>query len=136
NEIPDLLVGVRLSAFDTLPYKPGGAERIGEPEPYPHLLPYQCGFGASERDPTEVARAEPIQLLGKLKDLGVFAVNLSCGSPYYNPHVPRPAIFPPSDGYQPPEDPLVGVVRQIQVARQLKEAVPGLPTVGTAYSYL
>ncbi|MCE9527609.1 MAG: hypothetical protein K8R36_16330 [Planctomycetales bacterium] len=39
NEIPDLLVGVRLSAFDTLPYKPGRAEGIGEPESYRHLLP-------------------------------------------------------------------------------------------------
>ena len=45
---------------------------------------------------------------------------LSCGSPYYNPHIQRPAIFPPSDGYQPPEDPLVGVVRQIQAARALQ----------------
>ena len=136
NELPELLVGVRLSAFDTLPYKPGSTEGIGEPEPYRHLLPYQCGFGASEIDPTQVDLAEPIKLLELLRKLGVFAVNLSCGSPYYNPHMQRPAIFPPSDGYQPPEDPLVGVVRQIQVARQLKAAVPGLPTVGTAYSYL
>ena len=30
------------------------------------------------------------------------------GSPYYNPHVQRPALFPPSDGYLPPEDPLRG----------------------------
>lgn len=135
DELPDLLVGVRLSAFDTLPYKPG-SDGIGEPPEYRHLLPYHYGFGASEDDPTQVDLAEPIKLLKLLKDLGVFAVNLSGGSPYYNPHVQRPAIFPPSDGYQPPEDPLVGVARQIQIARQLKEAVPGLPTVGTAYSYL
>lgn len=64
------------------------------------------------------------------------AVNLSCGSPYYNPHIQRPAAFPPSDGYQPPEDPLVGVVRQLSVVRQCKEAFPDLPQVGTAYSYL
>ena len=63
-------------------------------------------------------------------------MNLSCGSPYYNPHMQRPAIFPPSDGYQPPEDPLVGVVRQIQAARACKQAVPQLPMVGTAYTYL
>ncbi len=136
DELPDLLVGVRLSAFDTLPYKPGGEENIGEPAEYRHLLPYHYGFGASESDPTQVDLAEPIKLLHLLKELGVFAVNLSGGSPYYNPHVQRPAIFPPSDGYQPPEDPLVGVARQIHVTRQLKVAVPGLPTVGTAYSYL
>jgi hypothetical protein len=63
-------------------------------------------------------------------------VNLTCGSPYYNPHIQRPAIFPPSDGYLPPEDPLVGVVRQIDVARQCKHAVPDLPMVGSGYSYL
>ena len=45
-------------------------------------------------------------------------LNLSAGSPYYNPHIQRPAMFPPSDGYQPPEDPLVGVERgQNQDAR-------------------
>ena len=63
-------------------------------------------------------------------------MNLSAGSPYYNPHVQRPAYYPPSDGYQPPEDPLVGCVRQMQVVRDLKARVPGLPVVGTAYSYL
>jgi 2,4-dienoyl-CoA reductase-like NADH-dependent reductase (Old Yellow Enzyme family) len=63
-------------------------------------------------------------------------VNLSCGSPYYNPHIQRPAIFPPSDGYQPPEDPLVGVWRQIDVSRQCKLAVADLPMVGSGYSYL
>jgi 2,4-dienoyl-CoA reductase-like NADH-dependent reductase (Old Yellow Enzyme family) len=66
----------------------------------------------------------------------VLAVNISCGSPYYNPHIQRPAIFPPSDGYQPPEDPLVGVARQIHAARACKQAVPDLPLVGTGYSYL
>jgi 2,4-dienoyl-CoA reductase-like NADH-dependent reductase (Old Yellow Enzyme family) len=64
------------------------------------------------------------------------ALNVSCGSPYYNPHIQRPAIFPPSDGYQPPEDPLVGVCRQIEAARRLKAAVPQMPMVGTGYSYL
>ena len=45
-------------------------------------------------------------------------------------------MFPPSDGYQPPEDPLVGVARQINVARQCKQAVPDLPIVGSGYTYL
>jgi 2,4-dienoyl-CoA reductase-like NADH-dependent reductase (Old Yellow Enzyme family) len=45
-------------------------------------------------------------------------------------------MFPPSDGYQPPEDPLVGVARQIQAARLCKQAVPEVPMVGTAYTYL
>src|SRR5207245_2357615 len=34
--------------------------------------------------------------------------------------------YPPSDGYQPPEDPLVGVARQINVVRQVAEFVKTL----------
>jgi len=63
-------------------------------------------------------------------------VNITAGSPYYNPHVQRPALYPPSDGYLPPEDPLVGVARQIQATRELKRRFPKLIFVGTAYTYL
>jgi 2,4-dienoyl-CoA reductase-like NADH-dependent reductase (Old Yellow Enzyme family) len=80
--------------------------------------------------------SEPIQLIGMLVERGVKLLNLSCGSPYYNPHIQRPAIFPPSDGYFPPEDPLVGVWRQIQMVRQCKELLPDVPFVGSGYSYL
>jgi NADPH2 dehydrogenase len=132
--VPSLLVMVRVSLFDTLPYKTSRA--MGEPMEYAHLLPYQLGFGVGARDPRETDLTEPLELLRRLQALGVAAVNVSCGSPYYNPHVQRPAIFPPSDGYLPPEDPLVGVARQIHACRACKEAVPGLPLVGTAYSYL
>jgi 2,4-dienoyl-CoA reductase-like NADH-dependent reductase (Old Yellow Enzyme family) len=79
---------------------------------------------------------EPFRLLQDLADAGVSLVNLTCGSPYYNPHAQRPAIFPPSDGYQPPEDPLVGVFRQIDAVRACKERFPLLPIVGTGYTYL
>jgi hypothetical protein len=71
-----------------------------------------------------------------LRQLGVRMVNISCCSPYYNPHFQRPAMFPPSDGYQPPEDPLVGVARQIQAVRQIKEACPDSVLVGSGYTYL
>ncbi|MEO8268936.1 MAG: NADH:flavin oxidoreductase, partial [Aureliella sp.] len=63
-------------------------------------------------------------------------VNLTCGSPYYNPHIQRPAIFPPSDGYQPPEDPLVGVARQMHATAEVKRSLPDLPVVGSGYTYL
>ena len=60
----------------------------------------------------------------------------TCGSPYYNPHIQRPALFPPSDGYRPPEDPLVGVHRQISATAELKRLVPEMIVVGSGYSYL
>ena len=134
DRYPDLLVGVRLSVFDTVPF--ATSREVGRPMAYESLLPYQYGFGVDAANPLEMDLAEPIRLLGILKELGVATVNISCGSPYYNPHVQRPAIFPPSDGYQPPEDPLCGVVRQIHAAKVCKQAVPGLPLVGTGYSYL
>ena len=109
---------------------------IGEPLEYRHLLPYEFGFGIDANNPLENDLSEPIELIRRLHRRGVAAVNLSCGSPYYNPHIQRPAIFPPSDGYQPPEDPLVGVARQIHAARKCKQAVPEMPMVGTGYSYL
>ena len=134
TEIPGLLIGVRLSVFDTVPFVT--SFETGRPMPYEALLPYDCGFGVDASDPLVPDLAEPIALIRQLRDLGVSMVNLTAGSPYYNPHVQRPAIFPPSDGYQPPEDPLLGVARQIEMHRQCKAAVPEMPMVGTGYTYL
>ena len=130
----DLMICVRLSVFDSLPYIT--SREIGEPMDASGLLPYQLGFGTSEDDPLEYDLTEPFELIARLQQLGVAALNISCGSPYYNPHIQRPAIFPPCDGYQPPEDPLVGVVRQLDAARKCKEAFPEMPMVGSGYSYL
>ena len=135
GEVPDLMIGVRLSAFDTLPFQ-SDPEKPGQPMSNSNLLPYQDGFGVDTNDPARIDLAETIRLVGILRDEGVAALNVSCGSPYYSPHIQRPAIFPPSDGYQPPEDPLVGVYRMIHAARQLKQALPEMPMVGTGYSYL
>jgi len=134
DELPDLSIGVRLSVFDVVPYRT--SREPGQPMPYDDLLPYELGFGTSAEDPLEMDLTEPLELLGQLRELGVAMVNISCGSPYYNPHVQRPAIFPPSDGYLPPEDPLVGVCRQIHAARACKRELPDVPMVGSGYSYL
>ena len=77
-----------------------------------------------------------MQFLSLLEELDIRLVNLTAGSPYYNPHIQRPAFYPPSDGYQPPEDPLFGVTQQMNVTRRLKERFPNLIFVGSAYSYL
>ncbi|PQO47084.1 NADH:flavin oxidoreductase [Blastopirellula marina] len=134
QECPGLQIGVRLSIFDLIPFH-AGAE-AGEPIDFASLLPYQFGFGVNPDNPLEMDLEEPIRLLKLLQSAGVFAVNLSAGSPYYNPHIQRPAIFPPSDGYPPPEDPLVGVVRQIKAVRDCKQAVPDMAMIGTGYTYL
>ncbi len=134
---PRLIIGVRLSAFDWVPFRKGpDAGATGIPEDFSDLLPYRYGFGVNPENPVEMDLAEPIRYLGMLKEWGVAAVNVSCGSPYYNPHIQRPALYPPSDGYQPPEDPIVGVARQANVVRALKQAVPEMPLVSSGLTYL
>jgi NADPH2 dehydrogenase len=133
SECPGLMIGVRLSVFDYPPFAPDPSGR-GAPMQVP--LPYVYGFGCNQNNPLEINLAEPIAFIQTLYGLGVRLINASCGSPYYNPHIQRPAMFPPSDGYQPPEDPLVGVARQIDVVRQLKSACPDSIFVGTGYTYL
>jgi hypothetical protein len=68
--------------------------------------------------------------------MGVRLVCITAGSPYYTPHIQRPAYFPPSDGYLPPEDPLLGVARLVRVAGQIKAACPQAVVIGSAYSCL
>jgi len=132
-EVPNLRIGVRISIFDFPVFLPNPNTRVGEPiqdAAYPRM------FGVSEKKPLEINLAEPIKLLNLLKDLGVELINITAGSPYYNPHIQRPAFFPPSDGYHPPEDPLQGVARHIKVCAELKQYFPDMLIVGSAYTYL
>jgi 2,4-dienoyl-CoA reductase-like NADH-dependent reductase (Old Yellow Enzyme family) len=71
-----------------------------------------------------------------LAGLGVRWINVTAASPYYVPHLQRPALFPPSDGYPPPEDPLVGVGRLLAAARAVKAAVPAVAVVASGLTYL
>ncbi len=139
---PRLQIGVRLSAFDQVPFHPDpqtsvpGKMGVGIPESYEKLLPYRWGFGVNADNPLEYDLTEPLRLIALLRDLDIRLVNISGGSPYYDPHLQRPAYYPPSDGYQPPEDPLIGVARQMEVTRALKQSFPDLIFVGTGYTYL
>jgi 2,4-dienoyl-CoA reductase-like NADH-dependent reductase (Old Yellow Enzyme family) len=116
----------------SLPGKPGP----GIAEDYKDVLPYRWGFGVDPNSPIESELSDATRFLSLLQVLKIRLVNISAGSPYYNPHIQRPTLFPPSDGYLPPEDPLVGVARQMNCARVLKEQFPHLVIVGTAYTYL
>jgi len=125
-------IAVRLSAFDWIPFKPGD-DSIGIPTPIDG--DYRYAFGGAG-DGTQINLNEPKQFLDLLRQLDIQLVCITAGSPYYVPHIQRPALFPPSDGYQPPEDPLMGVARLIRVAGELKRAHPELTLVGSGYSYL
>jgi NADPH2 dehydrogenase len=108
--VPGLPVGVRLSVFDM------------EPQP--------------EGDPSAPFGLAPEEVPALLHLLDVDLVCVTAGSPYYCAHVQRPAFFPPSDGYQPPEDPLVGVARLVAAAAELAAAAPHVTVVASGLSYL
>jgi 2,4-dienoyl-CoA reductase-like NADH-dependent reductase (Old Yellow Enzyme family) len=121
---PGLAIGVRLSAYDGGPYEAG-----------------DDGVGVPVADAAEVARYcfeldQAHRFLELCRELGIGLVCITAGSPYSNPHVQRPAFFPPSDGYTPPEDPLVGAARMIGACAELTRAHPDVALVGSGYSYL
>lgn len=128
----DIPVAVRLSAFDFIPYKKD-EDNIGIPEL--SYKSYDEAFGGDTKG-TGIDLSEVFEMLGHFEELDIELVCITAGSPYYVPHIQRPAIFPPSDGYLPPEDPLVGVARQIRITDEIKKKFPNLAIVGSAYSYL
>jgi 2,4-dienoyl-CoA reductase-like NADH-dependent reductase (Old Yellow Enzyme family) len=131
--VPQLRVGVRLSAFDMGPFRSDGGAGVGVVDGGP-----QSAFGALDpaAEDMDAALADARELLAILERMQIRWICVTAGSPYYNPHMQRPALFPPSDGYLPPEDPLRGVARQIDATARLKRAFPALAIVGSAYSYL
>ncbi|MCA9136606.1 MAG: NADH:flavin oxidoreductase [Planctomycetales bacterium] len=130
-EAPGMELGVRLSIFDFLPYRKSESG-VGEPEPNadPRLV-----FGANA-SADGVDLSEPIRFVELMQSLGMKLFCTTAGSPYYTPHLQRPAYFPPSDGYQPPEEPLIGVNRQIEATAELKKRFPEMFVVGSGYTYL
>jgi NADPH2 dehydrogenase len=158
-DVPGLEMGVRLSAFDFMPFHPAkgltaesaeDAENsvrnsavsansamngVGVPDRWPLNTAYAYAFGGDGTG-TGIDLTEPHRFLDLLESLNIRLVNITAGSPYYVPHIQRPALFPPSDGYLPPEDPLVGVARQITVTAKLKAQHPNLCISGSGYSYL
>jgi NADPH2 dehydrogenase len=136
-------LGVRLSLFDMVPYKPNpdkaqpGKFGPGMPEDYSNCLPYRFGFGVDIDEPTKIDLTETYAFVDLCGELGIKVLNTSAGSPYYIPHIQRPAMFPPSDGYQPAYDPLIDVARQIHAVRAIKARAPhGLYVIGSGYTYL
>ena len=132
SAVPQLGVVVRASIIDLVPHRkgPGG---IGEPEESTGEEP---AFGLLSEGNMDRALNDGRVLLRHLERAGVRWICTTVGSPYYNPHVQRPAFFPPLDGYEPPEDPLRGVARQVEATAALKAEFPNMAFVGSAYSYL
>jgi 2,4-dienoyl-CoA reductase (NADPH2) len=95
---------------------------------------YQGGFGINADGGTDFA--EPLLLTEELKTRGVSLMNLSMGSPYYNPHVTRPYDNPLPGQQRPDEHPLLSVVRMITGTTLFQKKFPELQFIGSAYSWL
>jgi 2,4-dienoyl-CoA reductase-like NADH-dependent reductase (Old Yellow Enzyme family) len=127
------LIATRLNGFDGVPYIKG---TDGGGVPGPFTLPIQSAWGTSREDPLLPDLTEPLALVGALRDLGVALINISMGNPYASPHLLRPFEYPPPDGYETPEHPLIGVDRHFRLTAAFQAAYPDLPVVGSGYSWL
>lgn len=96
-------------------------------------LPYPYGWGVNRMDSRIYDPAEPVRLVKLLSEKGLKLINISAGNPYYNPHIGRPYD---SGHYIPPEHPLAGVERILNVSREIQQAVPGMAVVATGFSWL
>ena len=115
-QVPGLMVTMRLNGYD------------GHPYPW--------GWGVSKDDPAVPDLAEPIRFVRGLYERGMRLINITSGNPYFTPHINRPYDVPVSGGQVPDENPMFGVARIIDVARQIKHAVPGMAVVASGYSWL
>ncbi len=133
SENPGRIIATRLNVFDGIPYQKGPDGR-GVPRPF--SSPVHSAWGTDPEDPFEPDLAEPIALIGWLRDLGVALINVSIGNPYASPHLLRPFEYPPPDGYETPEHPLIGVDRHFRMTAAIQAAHPEVAVVGSGYSWL
>ncbi len=132
---PGLDIGTRLGLGDIRPFEKG-PDGFGRPVECPDgLYPYAFNSDETGLD-VDPELKELLQFVGLLDELGISMICSTFGSPYYNPHSQRPAAYAVADGYMPPEEPLLGVARQIKTVRLLKEKRPDLFIIGSGYTYL
>ncbi len=97
------------------------------------MIEYPYGFAVKEGTPVTPDFTETKKLLSILTERGLSLVNMTMGSPYFNPHVNRPYN---KGAYAPPEHPLTGLERLIGASKEIQTAFPELTLIGAGYSYL
>ncbi len=112
NEIPDVIITTRLNISDL----------------------YSGGFGIDENGQPDFT--EPLKLVEELQKHGMRLINISMGSPYFNPHVTRPYDNSLPGQKVPEEHPLEGVVRMIKGTALFQKRFPEISFAGSAYSWL
>ena len=96
-------------------------------------IPYPYGWGVDREDYRVPDLSEPKKLARMLWERGVRILNVTCGNPYYNPHINRPYDL---GFYTPPEHPLVSAERLLRCGREIQKAVPEMIVMGTGLSWL
>lgn len=77
--------------------------------------------------------SEPLRLVRDLDKMGVVLMNITMGTPYFNPHVNRPYN---RGGYVADESPAVGVKRLLDGCREAQKAAPEAVCLATGFSWL
>lgn len=113
TEVPGIILTTRLNIYDA----------------------YSGGFGTGE-DGKTVDLTEPEMLIAELRLRGIRLLNITMGSPYYNPHIVRPFNAPIPGSQIPDEHPLAGVMRMINCTSIIQKRFPEMQIVGSSYSYL
>jgi 2,4-dienoyl-CoA reductase-like NADH-dependent reductase (Old Yellow Enzyme family) len=111
-EVPNMLITTRLTISDC----------------------YSGGFGVDKNNQPDFS--EPLMLVEELLKKGIKLINISMGSPYFNPHITRPFDTPIPGQQIPEEHPLEGVMRMINGTSVFQKRFPEIFFVGSAYSYL
>jgi NADH:flavin oxidoreductases, Old Yellow Enzyme family len=91
------------------------------------------GWGIDEKDYHKADFSEPIALANMMHDRGVTLFDVTCGNPYFNPHVNRPFD---RGFYTPPEHPLEGAQKLLQAAQAIQKALPEATVIATGLSWL
>ena len=114
--VPDLAVAVRMNATDGVPY------------------PY--GFGMAADGSASLDLEEPRRLVRALVEAGCTWLNVTAGIPTFVPHINRPFDRPVAGTAAAPEHPLVGVVRLLDLGREMQREAGTIPVVATGFSWL
>ncbi|QEH33574.1 NADPH dehydrogenase [Aquisphaera giovannonii] len=130
---PTGIIAARLNVFDGVPFQKG-PDGTGIPATF--QAPAASAWGTDAEAPVEADLAEPKALVGLMRDAGLDLLNITLGNPYASPHLVRPFEYAPPDGYETPEHPLIGVDRHFRLTAEIQRAYPGLPVVGSGYSWL
>jgi 2,4-dienoyl-CoA reductase-like NADH-dependent reductase (Old Yellow Enzyme family) len=116
NEVSSVFVTTRLNVYDA--------------------VKYPWGFGVSKENYKQWDLSESKQLAAMLHKLGVPLLNVTIGNPYFNPHFNRPYAKPIRGATAYDEHPLLGVVRFVNIVREMQESLPDLPMVGAGTAWL